>query len=175
MRVTMMRNVETFPSKQMYPYLSLVKRKVAELNHNIDRRRWLVWLKWHIFITVSGQLMVSLRCHKKCISHKFQNRACPLKSHFPITRGKKWFKWASSISNIVGDTFFCYTSYYCYKRSHFVALTRLRVSSQYSFITYFLRKKASILRIWKSFNQLPLLTFQARIPQGFYSESKLGF
>ena len=30
MRVTMMRNIERFPSKQMYPYLSLVERKVAE-------------------------------------------------------------------------------------------------------------------------------------------------
>ena len=26
----MMRNIETFPSKQMYPYLSLVERKEAE-------------------------------------------------------------------------------------------------------------------------------------------------
>ena len=26
----MMRNIETIPSKQMYPYLSLVERKVAE-------------------------------------------------------------------------------------------------------------------------------------------------
>ena len=26
----MMRNIETFPSEQMYPYLSLVERKVAE-------------------------------------------------------------------------------------------------------------------------------------------------
>ena len=39
MRVTMMRNIETFPSKQMYPYLSLDERKVAEFYHNIDRRR----------------------------------------------------------------------------------------------------------------------------------------
>ena len=55
-----MRNIETFPSKQMYPYLSLDERKVAEFYHNIDRRRWLVWLKWLIFINFSGQLMVSL-------------------------------------------------------------------------------------------------------------------
>ena len=40
-----MRNIETFPSKQMYLYLSLVERKVAEFYHNIDRRRCLVWLK----------------------------------------------------------------------------------------------------------------------------------
>ena len=38
MRVTMKRNIERFPSKQMYPYLSLVERKVAEFYHNIDRR-----------------------------------------------------------------------------------------------------------------------------------------
>ena len=36
-------NIETFPSKQKYLYLSLVERKVAEFQHNIDRRRYLVW------------------------------------------------------------------------------------------------------------------------------------
>ena len=55
-----MRNIETFPSKQMCPYLSLDERKVAEFYHNIDRRRWLVWLKWLNFTNFSGQLMVSL-------------------------------------------------------------------------------------------------------------------
>ena len=35
----MMRNIETFRSKQMYPYLSLVERKVAEFYLNIDRMR----------------------------------------------------------------------------------------------------------------------------------------
>ena len=40
-----MRNIETFPSKQMYLYLSLVKRKVAEFYHNIDRKRYWVWFK----------------------------------------------------------------------------------------------------------------------------------
>ena len=29
----MKRNIERFPSKQMYPYLSLVERKVAEFYH----------------------------------------------------------------------------------------------------------------------------------------------
>ena len=38
-RVTMRRNIETFPSKQMYTYFSLVERKEAEFFHNIDRRR----------------------------------------------------------------------------------------------------------------------------------------
>ena len=33
----MMRNIETFPSKEMYTYLSLVEIKVAEFYHNIDR------------------------------------------------------------------------------------------------------------------------------------------
>ena len=34
-----MRNIETFPSKRMYTYLSLVERKEAEFYHNIDRMR----------------------------------------------------------------------------------------------------------------------------------------
>ena len=55
-----MRNIKTFPSNQMYLCPSLVERKVADFNHNIDRRRHLVWLKWLIFIAFSGQLMVSL-------------------------------------------------------------------------------------------------------------------
>ena len=33
------RNIETFPSKQMYTYLSLVEIKEAEFFHNIDKRR----------------------------------------------------------------------------------------------------------------------------------------
>ena len=38
----MMRNIETFPSKQMYPYLSLVERKEAEFFHNrIEGVNWL--------------------------------------------------------------------------------------------------------------------------------------
>ena len=45
----MMRNIETFPSQQMYPYLSLVERKVAEFNHNIDRRLYLVWFSLTYF------------------------------------------------------------------------------------------------------------------------------
>ena len=44
----------------MYLYRSLVKRKVTEFYNNIDKRRYLVWLKWLIFIAISGQLMVSL-------------------------------------------------------------------------------------------------------------------
>ena len=34
-----MRNIETFPTKQMYLYLLLVERKVAEFYHNMDGRR----------------------------------------------------------------------------------------------------------------------------------------
>ena len=44
----------------MYLYISLVERKVAELYHNMDRRRYLVWLKWIIFITIWRELLVSL-------------------------------------------------------------------------------------------------------------------
>jgi len=40
-----MRNIETFPSKQIYLELSLVERKEAEFYYNIDRRRYLAWLK----------------------------------------------------------------------------------------------------------------------------------
>ena len=43
-------------------YLSLIGRqKEAEFYHYIDRRRYLVWLKWFFFIVFSGQLMVSLK------------------------------------------------------------------------------------------------------------------
>ena len=59
-------DIETFPSKQKYLYLSLVDRKVAEFQHNIDRRRYLVWLKWLIFITFFRQLLVSLLEHLRC-------------------------------------------------------------------------------------------------------------
>ena len=41
----MKRNIERFPSTQMYPYLSLVEGKVAEFYHNIDKRRLLIGLK----------------------------------------------------------------------------------------------------------------------------------
>ena len=55
-----MRNIETFPSKHMYPYISLVERKVAEFFLYIDRMRWLVWIKMtyfhHFFWTIHGVL-----------------------------------------------------------------------------------------------------------------------
>ena len=58
----MKRNIERFPSKQMYPYLSLVERKVAEFYHNIDRRSWLVWVNmtyFHCFFrTIPGVLNI---------------------------------------------------------------------------------------------------------------------
>ena len=47
-------------NKQLYLYLSLVERKIAKFYHNLDRWRYLVWLKWLIFIVFfSRQLMVS--------------------------------------------------------------------------------------------------------------------
>ena len=55
-----MRNIKTFPSKQMYLYLSLVERKAAQFYHNMERRRYLVWLKSFIFITSWRELLVSL-------------------------------------------------------------------------------------------------------------------
>ena len=96
-----MRNIETFPSKQMYPYLSLVERKVAEFYLNIDRRRWLVWLKWLIFITFSGQLMVSLKKTEKVVSKwsaGFHHRLV----HTVVTRGHQWVpRWSPSDHQLV--------------------------------------------------------------------------
>ena len=55
-----MRNIETFPSMQMYLYLSLVARKVAEFYHNMDERRYLVWFNQLVSINILRQLLVSL-------------------------------------------------------------------------------------------------------------------
>ena len=56
----MMRNIERFPSTQMYPYLSLVERKVAEFYHNIDKKSGLVWVRMtyfhRFFRTIPGVL-----------------------------------------------------------------------------------------------------------------------
>ena len=51
-----MGNIETFPSKKIYLYLSLDERKVAKLYHNMD----LLLLRWIIFITIWRELIVSL-------------------------------------------------------------------------------------------------------------------
>ena len=40
-----MRNIETFHSEQMYLYLSLVGRKLAEFSHIIDRGHYSVWIE----------------------------------------------------------------------------------------------------------------------------------
>ena len=42
------------------------QEKSSRFLHNIDRRRYLVWFKWLIFIAFSGQLMVSL---PPCLTH----------------------------------------------------------------------------------------------------------
>ena len=57
-----MRNIETFPSKQMYPYLSLDERKVAEFYHDIDRRFGLVKMTYfhQLFRTIDGVLIIPL-------------------------------------------------------------------------------------------------------------------
>ena len=60
-----MRNIETYPSKQMYPYLSLVERKVAEFFHNMDVRRYSVWLLsyFHQYLeTFDGVLVIKVTC-----------------------------------------------------------------------------------------------------------------
>ena len=54
-----MRDIETFPSKQIYLYLAFVKR-AAEFYRIIDRRRSLVCLNWLIFVIIWWELMVSL-------------------------------------------------------------------------------------------------------------------
>ena len=69
-----MKNIETFPSKQMYLYLSLVERKVAEFYHN-------TWLKWLVFIAFSGQLMVSLKLiWRHWIPTWCHSHFCPVKA-----------------------------------------------------------------------------------------------
>ena len=48
-----MRNIEKSLSAYISLYLiALVKRKVAEFYHNIDRRRYLIWLNWPIFVII---------------------------------------------------------------------------------------------------------------------------
>ena len=47
----------------MHLYLSLVEenwRKEEELYHNMERRRYLVWLKWIASITIWRELLMSL-------------------------------------------------------------------------------------------------------------------
>ena len=76
----MKMNNDRFPSKQMYPYLSLVERKVAEFYHYVDRKRWLVWVKMtyfhRFFRTIPGVLENSSRV-------RFQTTFSPANS-FPV-------------------------------------------------------------------------------------------
>ena len=52
-----MRNIETFPSKHMYLYLSLVERKVAEFYHNMVKMTY-----FHRFLqTIDGVLGTQLK------------------------------------------------------------------------------------------------------------------
>ena len=47
----------------MYLYFSLVEenwRKEEELYHNMERRQYLVWLKWIASITIWRELLMSL-------------------------------------------------------------------------------------------------------------------
>jgi len=53
-----MSNIETFPSKQMYISLSLVKRKAAQFSHNRDEWRGVVWLKNIFFMNMWKELLV---------------------------------------------------------------------------------------------------------------------
>ena len=93
-----MRNIKTFPSKQMYLYLSLVERKEAEIYHNIGRMCYLVGLKWLIFFTFSRQLLVSLGNVYKW-RHHFQRVLCQTRVYWEYTMysqytgGLKWKPW----------------------------------------------------------------------------------
>ena len=60
-----MRNIETFPSKQMYPYLSLVERKVAEFSHNIDSKALIGLVKmtyFHHFFNYEEEMVWRSAC-----------------------------------------------------------------------------------------------------------------
>ena len=53
-----MRNIETFPSKHMYLYLSLVERKVAEFYDNMVKMTY-----FHRFLqAIDGVLFLSFGC-----------------------------------------------------------------------------------------------------------------
>ena len=85
-----MRNIYTFPSKQMYPYLSLVERKEPEFFHNVDSRRYLVWFKCLIFIAFPGQFMVALNIFCPSLFKCAQNTFCEFCSnriphYFPLS------------------------------------------------------------------------------------------
>ena len=108
-----MRNIETFSSKQMYLYLSLVEKKVTEFYHNIDRRRYLVWLKWLIFIaffrTIDGVLVV---LHSTMGEHLLFQRARHTKWLLHSTHLYGWTEYLSSMpvpedANIVCDICAC--------------------------------------------------------------------
>ena len=77
MRVTIIRNIETFPSKQMYPYISLVERKVAEFFHYVDRKKALFGLVkltyfHHFFQTIAGVLVKLFEKVKSQIHLKYR-------------------------------------------------------------------------------------------------------
>ena len=56
-----MRNIETFPSKHMYLYLSLVERKVAEFYHNMVKMTY-----FHRFLqTIDGVLATDVVLRQK--------------------------------------------------------------------------------------------------------------
>ena len=91
-----MRNIERFPSKQMYPYLSLVERKEAEFYYNIDRRSWLVWVKMtyfhRFFRTIPGVLKRTrvIQSSLKLASDISQN------CRFHFMHIIYWWKWVAS-------------------------------------------------------------------------------
>ena len=63
-----MRNIETFPSKHMYLYLSLVERKVAEFYYNMVKMTY-----FHRFLqTIPGVLFAGIRVEEITVAEVFQ-------------------------------------------------------------------------------------------------------
>ena len=52
----------------------LAERKVTEFQHNVDKRRYLVWFKWLIFITFPRQSLVSVHAKLILISEKIRQK-----------------------------------------------------------------------------------------------------
>ena len=89
------RDIETFPSKQMYIFPSLVERKEAEFYHDIDRTRNLVWLNWLIFIII-WRLLVSMKKNSKMNLSRPHLSSVPFLSYLDsiLFFCISWFSWS---------------------------------------------------------------------------------
>ena len=74
-----MRNIETFSSKQMYLYLLIGQEKSSRvLSHNMDRRRYLVWL---------NQLVINISHHIEFVSIGDMQHFCTWEYSYKNVRG----------------------------------------------------------------------------------------